>query len=410
MTSNELQINAGDHLVIEIGPVIEIEFISLLGSGAYGSVWKVADCRTAQCYALKIIQGIVPGSVDEYRVRMEAEVSIPSDYIVPVVGLREWGPNTFLILFEYFEGTALNTLLAENALLADQKRQVFTQALWAVADAHRNNVIHRDLKPANILVDSDGNARLIDFGISKFKARRGVTMTGVIIGTWPYIAPELITDEGARVADARTDIYSLGQIFYEIVVGENFWRHKGWRDLGDMLRYLKRVPPPTELIEIDDFNCSFYENACDVLPRMVKINPDERYASIDDVLRDLGETEAADEAVEPFVPPDIHLRHPLLIVETGTNQGARTLLNLNDGDSLVLGRADIAGSDTSISRQHLRFRREEYRYLVSDLGSKNGTIISGTALGPDGPPREVHHGDRIKVGDVFLRFALTREQ
>lgn len=404
-TAGALQIMVGGRIPVRIGDVAEVELLEMLGSGGYGTAWKVADRDTGQLYTLKIIQGIVPGSVDAERVRMEAEVSIPSSYIVHVIGLREWGSNTFLILFEYFPSRSLDKLLDEDILTGEQRKQIFKQTLLGVADAHRSNVIHRDLKPGNILVGKDGQAKLIDFGISKFKGRGEVTLSGVIIGTWPYIAPELITEVGAKAADARADIYSLGHLFYELVVGENFWAHKGWRELKDMITYLVQTPPPTELIELDDFHCDFYDNACEVLPRMVKIDPSERYHSVDDVLIGLCESET------PYLSvtlPDLHLRHPLLIVESGSNQGARTMISLEDGGSLALGRTDIAGNDTSISRKHLEFGRSGNCYFVRDLHSKNGTILRGIALKPGGT-MEIRHADRIKVGDVFLRFAFMRE-
>ena len=404
MVREPLQIMVGGCVPVLIGDVEEVEMLEYLGGGGYGTVWKVADCATGTPYTLKIIQGIVPGTVDERRARMEAEVSIPSEYVIPVVGLREWEPTTFLILFQYHKGRSLDKLLDHGALDGSRKRQVLKETLLGVRDAHRHNVIHRDLKPANILVGEDGHIKLIDFGVSKFKDRK-VTMTNEVIGTWPYVAPEIIM-EGAYLADARADIYSLGHILYELVTGQNFWSRKGWRELKDLMGFLGRTPPPTEIVELDGFACEFYCNAPEVLSRMVKIDPAERYLTIDDVLSELGEIEPPP---APFVPPDIHLRYPLLIVESGTNRGARTLVNIDDGGTFVMGRADISGNDDSISRRHLEFTRRGTSYFVRDLGSKNGTILRGVALRPTDAPQEVWHADRIKVGDVFLRFAFMKE-
>jgi len=392
----------GGHIPVRIGPVAEVELLELLGTGGFGSAWKVADCATGALYTLKIIQGIIPGSVEAERVRLEAKVSIPSEYIVPAIGLREWDPSTFLILFEYFPGKSLDKLLEMGALTSDQKKEIFKQTLIGVSDAHRCNVIHRDLKPANILVGDDGRVGLIDFGISKFKGS-GLTLSGEIIGTIPYMAPELLV-HGAKVADARADIYSLGHTLYELSMGQHFWTRKGWRELKDLVGYLTQTPPPTEVIDLSDFHCDFYHAAPEVLPRMVKIDPAERYFSVDEVLADLGYVPYL-----PEPPADLHLRSPLLIVESGSNRGARTVLGLNDGEKREMGRADIAGGDTSISRRHLEFSRSGDRYFVRDLGSKNGTMVRGIALDPADPPMEIRHADRIKVGDVFLRFAFLCE-
>ncbi len=125
-----------------------------------------------------------------------------------VLGLRQWKSHTFLILFEYFDGTSLDELLSSSSFSSEQKKAIFLQTLQGVAAAHKHNIIHRDLKPGNILVNAAGKVKLIDFGISKFKDRN-ITLSGSILGTMSYMAPE-ITALGVEVADARSDIYSLG--------------------------------------------------------------------------------------------------------------------------------------------------------------------------------------------------------
>lgn len=110
----------------------------------------------------------------------------------------------------------------------------------------------------------------------------------------------------------------------------------------------------------------------------------------------------------PEPPTDLHLRYPLLIVESGGNKGAQTMVSINDGACLRLGRAELAGGDDSISRTHLEFSRVSDRYFVRDLASRNGTVVRGICLEKDSPI-EIKHCDRIQVGDVFLRFAFVRK-
>lgn len=398
-----LQLMEGGHIPVEIADVHEVELLELLGVGGFGSMWRVTDTATSKLYTLKIIQGIIPGSVKEERIRLEAGVSIPSNYIVPVVGLRAWDARTFLILFEYFQATSLDKVLEQRLLTREEKKGIFIQTLKGVADAHRSNVIHRDLKPGNILVGSDGTTKLIDFGISKFKGTRSITESGEIIGTIPYMAPELII-HGVKVADARCDVYSLGQIFFELTMGEHFWRRRGWSELSDLMGYLNQVPPPEEAINIDEFHCDFFSNSRSVLTKMVKLAPEHRYENVDEILYEL-------EGIVPGIPPipkDLHLRSPLLLVESGTNSLARTVLHLSDGEKRVFGLYDFVGGDRSVGRQHLEFSRYGDRYFVRDLHSKNGTMVRGILLDPDGPAMEIHHTDRIKIGDVFLRFVFLR--
>jgi serine/threonine protein kinase len=402
MPKEPLQLMVGGRVPVEIAGVHQVTLESLLGSGGFGSMWKAIDTTTGKAYALKVIPGIIPGSVMADRVRLEAGVAIPSEYIVKVLGLREWDPSTFLILFDYFQGTALDTLLQEKTLSVDLKKRIFKQILRGVSDAHRHNVIHRDLKPGNILVADDGTTRLIDFGISKFKGVP-ITKSGDIIGTISYMAPEIII-RGAKVADARCDIYSLGHILYELSMGQHFWTRKGWTQLEDLISYLKQVPSPTEGVDLSDFRCDFFTNTRDIVARMTKIDPEQRYSQVNEILMDLGLYTPG----IPDLPPDFHLRHPLLIIESGTNERARTVLGLKSGEKRTIGREDLAGNDSSISRTHLEFTRCDDQYFVRDLNSKNGTLVRGTALKPGSSPIEIRHTDRIKVGEIFLRFVFMK--
>ena len=399
--SNNLEIMVGGKIPLELESITEVSLLELLGTGAFGSVWKVEDSVTKQVYVLKVIQDIEPDSHLAERVRLEAEVNIASDYIIPVIGLQQWNETTYLILFEYFSGKSLDKVLEKESLTDNQKRFIFQQTLTGVGDAHRCNIIHRDLKPGNILVSEDFNVKIIDFGISKFK-EKPLTRQMDMLGTVPFIAPEVLIN-GAIVADARSDIYALGHIFYELITGKHFWVYKSWvRGLEDFIDYLQQVPPPTEGIELDDLCCDLYLNTKSILSRMVKINPEARFSSVDEILSSLGYI-----PYMPELPQDLEFRYPLLIVESGSNKGARTLINLSDGETLVMGRADIAGGNESISRRHLEFSRSGSNYFVSDIGSKNGTLVKGIAIKPHSIPILIQHCDRIKVGDIFLRFVLV---
>jgi eukaryotic-like serine/threonine-protein kinase len=416
MSGKPLQIMPGGRIPLDIGGVREVELIELLGGGGFGYVWKTIDTSTKQLYALKIIQQIKPGSVDEKRVRLEAEVPIDSEYVAAVYGLKEWNEHTFLILFEYFDGTSLDRLLEADALSGVQKKAIFLQILRGVAVAHHHNIIHRDLKPENVLVDAYGKTKLIDFGISKFKGKP-ITRSGDLLGTISYMAPEL-NNQGAEVADARCDIYSLGHILYELAMGEHFWKRKGWDTFEDLMQYLDQVPPPTEAIELGDFHCDFFPDARGVLARMIKCQVEDRYKTVNEILLDLGEKPFKPPSPPPVAEPDeplsnilplssaIDLESPLLIVESGDNRLARTVLGLRDGEKRGLGRFDLAGGDDSISRSHLEISRRGTRYFVRDLGSKNGTMVRGILLKYGAAPVEIHHDCHIKVGDIFLRFAF----
>lgn len=400
MSTTPLQLVAGGRIPVGINGIIELQLMEYLGGGGFGSVWKTLDTERGTPYTLKVIQNVDEKGIDVARVLLEAEVSIVSDYVVPVVGLREWSPYTFLIVFEHFSARSLDLLLREGTLGDAQKCVIFNQILYGVSDAHHNNIIHRDLKPANVLVNEDLRVKLIDFGISKFKDRN-ITQAGHTFGTPYYMAPELLID-GSSVADAASDIYALGQLLYELVMGRCLWLHKGWRRMEDFIDFLRSVPPPAEVMDFDGFACDFYPNAEDLLRRMVKIDPAERFSSVTDVIEQLGI------AKKPAPTPVSVYDFPVLIIESGTNRNARTFLHIADGELAVMGRADFAGNDKSISRRHVEIRRRGRRYWLHDLESKNGTMVGGSRLLP-GESCELTHADRIKIGDIFMRFAFMQQ-
>jgi serine/threonine-protein kinase len=393
-----LELMEGGTVPIHLDKVEKVQLLELLGTGAFGSAWKAINPNTKQPYALKVIQGVKPDATLVERIRLEAEVNIPSVQIIPVVGLKKWDDNTYLILFEYFPGTSLDDLLLKRSLTNSQKRDIFQQILLGVAAAHNCNVIHRDLKPANILIGDDSQVKIIDFGVSKFKDKN-LTLSGEIIGTPPYMAFELFL-EGGQVADAKTDIYALGQILYELAMGEHFWQRRSWYQLEDFFEYVTQTPPPTEGIDLTDFDCDFFPEAKRVLLKMMKLDPNERYLEVEEIICELGISGESEKVVS-----NLSFEYPLLIVESGSNKGARTFININDGESQILGRAELAGADTSISRKHLEFSRQGNDYFVRDLGSKNGTMLKGKLIGDR--PLPLQPGDFLKVGDIFLSFTSS---
>jgi serine/threonine-protein kinase len=388
----------GGTVPIHLDKVEKVQLLELLGTGAFGSAWKAINPNNKQLYALKVIQGVKPDATLVERIRLEAEVNIPSVQIIPVVGLKKWDDNTYLILFEYFPGTSLDELLLKRSLTNSQKRDIFQQILLGVAAAHNCNVIHRDLKPANILIGDDSQVKIIDFGVSKFKDKN-LTLSGEIIDTPPYMALELFL-EGGQVADAKTDIYALGQILYELAMGEHFWQRRSWYQLEDFFEYVTQTPPPTEGIDLTDFDCDFFPEAKRVLLKMMKLDPNERYLEVEEIICELGISGESEKVVS-----NLSFEYPLLIVESGSNKGARTFININDGESQILGRAELAGADTSISRKHLEFSRQGNDYFVRDLGSKNGTMLKGKLIGDR--PLPLQPGDFLKVGDIFLSFTSS---
>jgi len=201
------------------------EIVSAIGSGGMGVVYRARDTRLDRSVAIKLA-GPRAGDHDaRRRLLREAQhasaLNHPNICTIHEVGESDDGP---FIVMEYVEGQPLGALIPPGGLAADRVVRYALQIADALEHAHTHGVIHRDLKPANIVVTPDGRAKVLDFGVAQriwydgagFSATMPVTQAGIVAGTVAYMAPEVL--RGAT-ADARTDIWSLGVILYELTTG-----------------------------------------------------------------------------------------------------------------------------------------------------------------------------------------------
>ncbi|MGD8862516.1 MAG: serine/threonine-protein kinase [Myxococcales bacterium] len=190
-----------------------------LGSGAMGEVYLAYDETLDETVALKVLAGVSLADADAVE-RFRREATAARRITHPnVVRMHDIGVDrgVHFISMEYVRGESLRQRLdREVALDLDVIRDLTVQVCEALQAAHDAGVVHRDLKPDNILIDRQGRARVIDFGVAKLPQARGMTATGVIMGTPEYMAPEQVL---AKPVDGRTDLYSLGAILFHLLAG-----------------------------------------------------------------------------------------------------------------------------------------------------------------------------------------------
>ncbi len=195
------------------------QIIEELGKGGMGKVYKVHDTKIKEKIALKLIKPEIAKdkkTIERFNNELRLARKIRHKNVCQMFDLGE-DQGTHFITMEFVPGQDLKGLIRQTGQLAvGTTINIAKQICDGLTEAHKSGVVHRDLKPSNIMIDKEGNVRIMDFGIARSLEAKGITGAGVMIGTPEYMSPEQV--EGKEV-DQRSDIYSLGIILYEMVTG-----------------------------------------------------------------------------------------------------------------------------------------------------------------------------------------------
>jgi len=201
----------------EIGPY---KITEQLGAGGMATVYKAYHARLDRNVAIKVMHATFLQN-DAFVARFEREARIVARLehpnIVPIYDYSEVEKQPYLVM-KFIEGQTLKDVLRESSLPQDEILRLMTAVAHALDYAHKQGVLHRDIKPSNIIIDQRGNPYLTDFGLARLLQAGESTMSAdVMLGTPHYISPEQAS--GSTELDARTDIYSLGVVLYELLTG-----------------------------------------------------------------------------------------------------------------------------------------------------------------------------------------------
>ncbi len=195
------------------------QVIEELGRGGMGRVYRVTDKKLNEDVALKLIKPEIASdreTVERFRNELKTARKIGHRNVTRMFDLGQEGITHFITM-EYVRGEDLKSFIRRSGRLTlDKAVSIATQVCEGLEEAHRQGVVHRDLKPSNVMIDREGNARIMDFGIARSVKPGGITGKGVMIGTPEYMSPEQV--EGLDL-DERSDVYSLGIILYEMLTG-----------------------------------------------------------------------------------------------------------------------------------------------------------------------------------------------
>ncbi len=256
------------------------EVVEEIGSGGMGNVYRVFDRTINEMVALKIIRPEIATEksvIERFGQELKTARKVSHRNICRMFDIGEES-GVHYITMEYVTGEDLRSLIRRIGQLSVAKAiDIAKQICEGLAEAHAMGVIHRDLKPQNIMIDREGMAKIMDFGIARFVMTKGLTTTGTIIGTPEYMSPEQAEGKGV---DQRSDIYSLGIVLFEALTGRVPF--EGETPLSVALKHkLERPPDPRT------FNVQIPGDLGSLVLRCMEKEKEKRYQTVADVLADL---------------------------------------------------------------------------------------------------------------------------
>ena len=260
------------------------EIICMLGHGGMNRVYLARDVSNQQEVVLKFPNDDLIGNIAVFeRYKREAEIGnrLHHPYVQHLLNTNEKRSEEYLVV-EYIKGQTLRTVLEEqapNPLPVDEAIRITLQICEALVNCHEQGIFHRDIKPENIMMQEDGNIKIIDFGIALLEGARRVTWRGLsdTVGTPDYMSPEQLKGQRGM---AGSDIYAVGVMLYEMLCGHTPF--EGENIFAIMNQHVSQDPPSILLT-----NPQLSPALATVVMRAIRRDQDKRYKSVSDLLCDL---------------------------------------------------------------------------------------------------------------------------
>src|SRR5712692_422435 len=280
--SSKISAAAAESDTLDIGTVLagRYEILQLIGRGGMGAVYKARDTDLDRIVALKLIRSEFaknPQILRRFKQELILARQVTHKNVIRIFDLGQSDGIKFITM-DFVEGQDLRQLLLKNGKFApEQAARIMLQICRALEAAHAEGVIHRDLKPQNIMLDASGRVYVMDFGIARSVDLPGMTQTGALIGTPEYMSPE--QGRGETLTE-RSDIFSLGIIFYELLTGKSPY-HSDTPLATLWKRMTEKVTPPVVL------DPTLPQALSNIVVKALEIEPKNRFASAREMAQQL---------------------------------------------------------------------------------------------------------------------------
>ncbi len=253
---------------------------SKLGSGGMSTVYLARDETLERWVAAKVLHREIsdqPDQIERFRREARAVAQVSHPNVVAVIDAGEDGGRPYIV-FEYCDGETLKHHIDRlGRLPLDEAAAYGIEVGRGLQAAHARRLVHRDVKPQNVLIDADGRAKVTDFGIARSLENDGMTKTGRVLGTTDYVSPEQAM---GQEVDARSDIYSLGILVYEMLTGEVPFQADNL--VGVAMKHVNERMPDVQRKRRDASSA-----LAAVIERATEKKPDKRYDDMNSMLADL---------------------------------------------------------------------------------------------------------------------------
>lgn len=261
-----------------IGQIVgNYKIVQALGEGGVGMVYKGVDTMLDREVAIKVLRPELASQnsvVERFRSEAVTLAKLSHPNIATLYSLFRQGDHLFMVL-EYIKGETLDQMLYRRGKIpTDEAIPYFCQALEGIYYAHKLGIVHRDIKPGNMMLAEDGILKVLDFGIARLLGTNRMTRVGNVIGTLEYMSPEQV--KGLET-DARSDVYGLGIMLYEMLTGKLPFESENDFELMKMQTEMLPLPPRALVSDIP-------VEVEEAIMKSVAKNPDDRFGSAGDFL------------------------------------------------------------------------------------------------------------------------------